>query len=85
VVEKSNYLSFLFGGFVEEFDNLTKRKYLVDPYHCPFCGVHGKLESTYTEAAMGQAFCRVICNGCQRSFMEIYSLTDIEMIEDPVD
>ena len=70
---------------MEEFDMLTKRKYLIDPYHCPYCGVDNKLETTYAEAGMCQAFVRIQCNGCQRSFMEIFTLSDIEPIEDPVD
>ena len=52
--EKSNYRLFVVcGGFVREFDGLTKRKYMVSPHHCPFCGVEERFEYCESEADSG--------------------------------
>lgn len=62
------------------FDGLTKRKYMVSPHHCPFCGVEEEGEYLESEADNGQCWWMVRCLSCSRKWNEIYSLTDIEPV-----
>lgn len=63
---------------MEEFDGLTKRKYLVSPHHCPFCGVEERLEYCESEADYGEAWFTFRCMDCSEKWIEIYTLSSIE-------
>ena len=56
-----------------------KRNYLTSPDNCPFCGsgdITGRCFSYEDPSAQ-----IIDCEGCGKSWMDIYTLTDVEEVE----
>jgi hypothetical protein len=58
-----------------------QKKYLKDKGAiCPFCGSHEIEASSFEVEENGTASQRVYCNGCDRSWDDLYTLTGAEEI-----
>jgi len=63
-------------------DDFTKRRYVKHPYNCLYCGSEDIMAIHIVYAEYDQIPQVVECQNCGAKWKEIYSLTDIEEIED---
>ena len=60
-----------------------KAAYLKNPSRCPFCGGSDLEGEGYDYD--GDPAQTIECQDCGRSWLDIFTLTDIEIIEQPID
>lgn len=63
---------------------LTKKQikeYLQNPDFCPFCKSDDITRIDELEAGFNQAWSNISCNKCEKEWIEIFTMTDIEEIK----
>ena len=64
--------------------NLTKKQikeYLSNPDFCPFCKSDDITRIDEFEADFNQAWSNIACNKCGKEWTEIFTMTDVELIQ----
>jgi transposase-like protein len=57
-----------------------KKNYIQDSgNYCPHCGSENMEHSSGFESDYNQAWVSVICRNCEKEWMDIYTLTDVEV------
>jgi len=65
-----------------ELSDAEKQAYLNASAYCPWCKSTKIIAEGQLEIELIQASQRIRCYGCKRVWLDIYTLTDIEEIED---
>ena len=63
------------------FTKEQKEKYLADSGFCPFCG-SDQITGEHLEVESESAWQPISCNVCDKTWKDVYTLTDVETDED---
>ena len=57
-----------------------KKKYIEQPYSCPYCG-SADITGTKRNSDYNQVWDTILCGECDKTWKDIYTLTDIEEVQ----